>query len=174
MTSQLPPAQSPDEIFDVVDEADNVIEQRTRGEVHRLGLLHRAVHIFVFNSDGQLLLQKRSAAKDEYPSTWTSSASGHVDSGEDYDTAAAREIVEELGISSPLASLHKFSASKETSNEFVALYSTTTDATPVAHPSEIDSLEFVAIKEVIHRIETAPASFAPSFVHILQWYLAQP
>ncbi len=77
-----------EEIFDVVDENDEVVGQLPRSEVHARGLLHRAVSIFVFNSSGQLLLQLRTPTKDEYPNCYTSSASGHLSAGEDYDDAA--------------------------------------------------------------------------------------
>ena len=80
-----------EEIFDVVNERDEVIAQQTRSEVHRLGLKHRAIHLLVFNSKGELFLQKRSFKKDCFPNTWDSSASGHLDSGEDYDTCILRE-----------------------------------------------------------------------------------
>ncbi|MCS7338324.1 MAG: NUDIX domain-containing protein, partial [Verrucomicrobiae bacterium] len=86
------------EFFDVVNAADEVIGRQPRAEVHRLGLLHRAVHVLVFNSRGQVYLQKRAHTKDRQPGLWDSSASGHVDAGEDYDTAALRELREELGI----------------------------------------------------------------------------
>jgi ADP-ribose pyrophosphatase YjhB (NUDIX family) len=89
----------PREVFNVVNEHDEVIGEAFRADVHAQGLRHRAVSIFVFNSAGQLLMQLRSATKDEYPSCWTSSCSGHVDAGEDYDTAAHRELMEELGLS---------------------------------------------------------------------------
>ena len=77
-------AQRQDEIFDIVNERDEVIDQRTRGEVHREKLLHRAVHVLVFNARGEVFLQKRSLKKDSHPGAWDSSASGHLDSGEGY------------------------------------------------------------------------------------------
>ena len=88
--------QSGDEIFDVVDENDVVTGQATRAEVHREKLLHRAIHIFAFNRKGDLFLQKRSHLKDTHAGQWDSSASGHLDSGEDYAEAAVRELEEEL------------------------------------------------------------------------------
>src|SRR6516225_10627679 len=88
----------PEEIFDVVDKHDQVIGRKSRNEVHRLGLMHRAVHVLVFNNRGQIFLQKRSMKKDRQPGVWDSSASGHVDSGEDYDTTAVREVWEEIGL----------------------------------------------------------------------------
>jgi len=84
----------PEDIFDVVNERDEVVDRKPRSVVHRDGLLHRAVHVLVFNSRGQIFLQKRSMKKDRQPGLWDSSASGHVDSGEDYDTTAVREVRE--------------------------------------------------------------------------------
>ncbi|HVU38173.1 MAG TPA: NUDIX domain-containing protein [Opitutales bacterium] len=86
------------DIFDVVDEHDQVVRQEARAEVHRQRLRHRAVHVLVFNAGGAVYLQRRSAQKDTYPLRWTTSCSGHVDAGEDYDTAVVRELGEELGI----------------------------------------------------------------------------
>ena len=87
-----------DEIFALVNERDEVVGQAPRREVHARHLRHRAVHILVFNSAGEVYLQKRSMVKDLSPGLWDSSCSGHVDAGEDYDTAAGRELGEELGL----------------------------------------------------------------------------
>ena len=87
---------SAEELFDVVDERDNVIGQRTRREVHQTGLRHRAVHVLVYNAAGNLFLQKRSMLKDCFPGTWDSSASGHLAPGEGYDACALREVEEEF------------------------------------------------------------------------------
>src|SRR5207253_4319027 len=87
-----------EEIFDVVNDRDEVVEQRTRSEVHRLGLMHRAVHVMVFNRRGEVFLQKRSMSKDRQPGLWDCSASGHLDTGEGYDACAVRELREEIGL----------------------------------------------------------------------------
>ena len=87
-----------EELLDVVDAEDRVIDTRTRGEIHARGLMHRAVHILVFNQHGELFLQKRSMLKDENPGQWDTSCAGHVDSGESYLDCAVRELEEELGI----------------------------------------------------------------------------
>ncbi len=87
-----------EEIFDVVNERDEVVGQAPRSEVHAKKLLHRAVHVLVFNSRGQLFLQKRSMTKDTAKGKWDSSASGHLDSGEDYNVCAVREAWEEIGL----------------------------------------------------------------------------
>jgi len=120
----LPRPQSPPEIFDVVNDRDEVIGRAPRDEVHRRGLMHRATHVLVFNSREELFLQKRSLKKDRQPGLWDSSASGHVDSGETYDACAVRELREELGLelSAPLERLFKLAASAETDQEHVWVY----------------------------------------------------
>ena len=125
------------ELFDVVNASDEVIGQATRGEVHRRGLMHRAVHIFVFNSAGGLYLQKRSQTKDRHPGCYDSSASGHQDAGEDADTCARRELREELGLEAGagLTRLFKFPACAETGWEHVTFYTWQTDAPPPPSPS---------------------------------------
>ena len=113
-----------EEIFDVVNERDEVIGQRSRNEVHRLGLMHRAVHVLVFNSAGLVFLQKRSLSKDRQPGLWDSSASGHVDTGEDYDACAVRELGEEIGLQLNVAPqrLFKLAACHDTDQEHVWVY----------------------------------------------------
>ena len=87
-----------EEIFDVVNERDEVIGRAPRSEVHARGLRHRATHVLVFNPRGEVFLQKRSIMKDRQPGMWDSSASGHLNSGEGYDACAVREVREELGV----------------------------------------------------------------------------
>ena len=81
-----------EEIFDVVNERDEVVGRAPRKEVHARGLWHRAVHVLVFNARGEVFLQKRSLKKDIAAGKWDSSASGHLDTGEDYDAGAVREV----------------------------------------------------------------------------------
>jgi 16S rRNA (adenine1518-N6/adenine1519-N6)-dimethyltransferase len=163
----------PEEIFDVVDEHDQVIGQAPRSVVHAQKLLHRAVHIFVFNSRGDLLLQMRSALKDEYPRCYTSSASGHLGTGESYEQAAPRELQEELGLSSPLDWLAKFRAGPQTSQEHTVLYRTTSDLPPRIDPLEIDSVAFHSLDEIAGMIEREPQLFSPCFVTLFEWYREQ-
>ncbi|MBI5687750.1 MAG: NUDIX domain-containing protein [Verrucomicrobia bacterium] len=158
------------ELFDVVNANDEVVSQATRGEVHRRGLMHRSVHIFVFNSDGQLYLQKRSQTKDKYPGCYDSSASGHHDAGEDADTCACRELREELGLEggTSLTRLFKIPACAETGWEHVTFYTLQTDALPQPNPREIESGRFFTLAEVLQMIEADVRQFAPGFLRVLQ------
>ena len=161
----------PEEIFDVVDADDNVIGQATRSEVHAQNLLHRAVNIFVFNTNGQLLLQKRSATKDQFPLCYTSSASGHLDAGETYEQAAVRELDEELGLKCPLEYLVKLPASAETAYEHSVLFRTETDEEPTLDPEEIQSIKYFDINEIESMTLRSPELFAPPFRELFRWYL---
>ncbi|HEX8898614.1 MAG TPA: 16S rRNA (adenine(1518)-N(6)/adenine(1519)-N(6))-dimethyltransferase RsmA, partial [Chthoniobacterales bacterium] len=110
------------ERFQVVDENDRVVGDAPRSEVHGNNLRHRAVHVFVFNRQSELFLQKRSRWKDRHPLLWDSSAAGHVEAGEDYDGTAARELEEELGIDANLIRVVKLPSSEKTVWEFIWLY----------------------------------------------------
>jgi isopentenyl-diphosphate delta-isomerase type 1 len=163
----------PEEIFDVVDENDQVVGQAPRSVVHAQQLAHRAVHVFVFNSRGELLLQKRSVRKDEYPLCYTSSASGHLGAGETYEAAAPRELEEELGLSGRLEWLAKFSAGPNTSQEHTVLFRTTSDVSPEFDADEIDAVSFHSIDEIARMLEREPAMFSPCFVTLFKWYRRQ-
>jgi 16S rRNA (adenine1518-N6/adenine1519-N6)-dimethyltransferase len=160
----------PEEVFDVVDEHDRVTGQAPRSEVHRRGLLHRAVHVFVFNSRGELLVQMRSALKDEFPLHWTSSASGHLGAGETYAEAAPRELSEEVGLSADLEFVAKFPASTELANEHTVLYRATSDQMPAIDASEIERIAWIGLHELGGMLDRDPATFSPPFAYLLKWY----
>jgi isopentenyl-diphosphate delta-isomerase type 1 len=157
-----------EEIFDVVNERDEVIAHKPRSEVHARGLLHRAVHVLVFNARGEVFLQMRSAKKDRHPSVWDSSASGHVDSGEDYDTTAVREVWEEIGLKLAQVPqrLFKIDACAETDAEFVWVYRAASGGPFVLHPEEIDRGEWFAPDTVTRLTRERPQDFAPAFIFI--------
>lgn len=168
------PLDNQQELFDVCDADDRVVGQAPRGEVHARRLLHRAVHIWVFNSRGELLLHRRSAKKDESPLRYTSSASGHLSAGEDYALAATRELAEELGLTGRLEFLTKLPAGLETAYEHTALYRTISDASPTPDPDEIESVEYITPAELTRRLTAAPEQFSPPFFALWMWYVTGP
>lgn len=166
------PQLATEEMFDVVDQDDCVVEQLPRSQVHQRRLRHRAVHIFLLRSDGCLLVHKRSDSKEEFPSLWTSSASGHVSAGEAYDATAPRELMEELGIAAPVSRLHKFAACPETSFEFTVLYRAASDEAVRADADEIAEYCWMQPHQVAAWMEVAPGDFSPAFQLLFSWFLA--
>ncbi len=86
------------EVLDVIKKDGKVIDKKSREVVHEKHLLHKQVMIFVFNSSGDVLVQKRSKKKEIFPNYWSIGVTGHVLSGEDERSAAVREAKEELSM----------------------------------------------------------------------------
>lgn len=86
------------EVFEIVDEENRVIGRNLRGEVHRLGLLHRAVYCWVFNGMGEVLIQQRNPKKKIGGGLWDLSVAEHLRPGETFPDAVVRGLKEELGI----------------------------------------------------------------------------
>ena len=158
----------PEEIFDVVNEHDEVIGQKPRSEIHRLKLNHRAVHVLVFNSRRELFLQKRSMKKDCFPGTWDSSASGHLASGESYDACCIRELREEIGLEAVAAPerLFKVAACPETGQEFVWVYRCQSDGPFALNAEEIGRGGWFALAEVTRWMAERPQDFAGALLLI--------
>lgn len=88
-----------DELVDICDENNNLTGiQKLKSEAHRNGLWHRAAHIWIYNSKGEILLQLRAKSKYLYPDMWDMSVAGHVPAGEEPVVSAVREIEEEIGL----------------------------------------------------------------------------
>jgi len=117
--------KDPDEILEIVDACGNVLGSARRRELHgNPALIHRVVHVLVFDGNGRLLLQKRSLFKDVAPGKWDTSVGGHVNPGETGFDAARREMREELGIDvNSLDYLYDYLYSNHTESELVSTFS---------------------------------------------------
>ncbi|HEX5398987.1 MAG TPA: NUDIX domain-containing protein [Verrucomicrobiae bacterium] len=156
-----------EEIFDVVNERDEVIGHAPRRKIHARKLWHRAVHVLVFNARNQVFLQKRSMKKDTAAGLWDSSSSGHLDSGEDYDACAVRELREEIGLTATGASqprrLFKIDACAETGWEFCWVYRCQSEGPFTLHPDEIETGAWFAPEKITKWIAERPQDFASAF-----------
>lgn len=164
--------QRGEELFDVVDENDEVVGQATRAEVHARGLLHRAVHVFAINGRGELLLQQRSRLKDVHPGVWDSSVSGHLDAGEGYREAAVREMAEEMGIEGvEPKEVGRIAPSEATGWEHVRLYMVRWEGRPSFPCAEVESVLWLGAEEIDAWIAASPGDFATGFLEC--WRLAR-
>jgi 16S rRNA (adenine1518-N6/adenine1519-N6)-dimethyltransferase len=176
LTNYVQPIAIPDrrktanEWFPVVDAADGLLRNVRRGEVHGDNLRHRAVHILIFNSAGEIFLQKRARWKDRHPLLWDSSAAGHVSAGEAYDLAAARELKEEIGIEVPLEKVAKLPASGKTGQEFIWLYRGTHDGEFQLNRSEVEAGGFFPPSVLTDWIAARRNDFAPAFIECWNVY----
>lgn len=150
-------------MFPIVDEKGNILSAATRGECHGGSkLLHPVVHLHLFNTKGELYLQKRPMWKDIQPGKWDTAVGGHIDLGESVGQALTREVREELGITlenapAPLAS-YVFESERERELVFVHKYVHDGEV----HPSEeLDGGRFWTLDEIHENI--GKEMFTPNF-----------
>ena len=138
------------EKLEVVDADGRVIGLARRAELHRdPSRIHRVVHVLVFDGEGRLLLQKRSARKDIAPGKWDTSVGGHIAPGEDALAAAQREMAEELGISGcDLRHLHRYLFTNHRESELVETFSFRYEGSIAFNREEIDEVAFWGMDEV--------------------------
>ena len=132
----------------------------------RRGLKHRAVHIFVVNGKSEMLLQQRSKLKDVNPGKWGSSAAGHLDTGEDYEAAARREIEEELGIEDaelPLKFVGELPPSASNGWEFIRLYMTVYSGALRTPANEVGAVEWMEQDVLRDWLARRPEDFSGGF-----------
>lgn len=154
-----------DEILDVVNDANAVIGSATRESVHREGLQHRSAHIFLFNPQGRMYIQKRSRTKSEHPLFFDSSAAGHVLRGEDYRRCAERELEEEIGITE--AEIFPVEIAKTPDGptiEHAMLFLCRTDQTIRPNPEEVESGGFYSLGELENWIDRGGEGLTPAFL----------
>ena len=160
------------EYFPLVTETGEVIGKATRKECHSGSfLLHPVVHLHVFNSAGELYLQKRNMDKDIQPGKWDTSVGGHVDFGEEIPEALYREVREELGIidfEPKFITRYKFVSKQEA--ELVNVFYTIYNGEIQPDPTEISEGKFWSIQEIKDQIgnDVFTPNFEQEFINIVQ------
>ena len=156
----------PEEWFPVVDEDGNVTGKALRRICHdgKSMLLHPVVHLHVFNTKGDLFLQKRADTKDIEPGKWDSSVGGHVGLDESVEAALFREVKEELGLTGftpRFLARYIWQSSRE--RELINSYSTISVDTPEINKSEIEEGRYWNIKDI--KMNLGKNIFTPNFEH---------
>jgi isopentenyl-diphosphate delta-isomerase type 1 len=135
------------ELFIVVDENDRFLGYRTRYDCHHdKTLIHRTIGVLIYNSKGEILLQKRSLTKDLNPGKWAVGVGGHVMKGQTYDEAAKREMLEELGINIEIQLVKKWLMKSDAETEMSMLYQGFSEGPFKINLTELTEVKFFQTK----------------------------
>ena len=160
-----------EELVAIVDETNRPLGAVTRRIMRQQRLIHRATYILVLNTEGSLFIQKRSKSKDIYPGHWDIAAGGVVLAGEDYETAALRELHEELGIKAKaLDYLFDHYFEDEANRVWGRIYTCRHNGPFILQAEEIDHGRFLPPAEVTMLHQTEPVT--PDGLLILERVLA--
>jgi isopentenyldiphosphate isomerase len=162
----------------IVDEQDTVVGAMQRDDAIRQGKIYRISVVCLFNSIGELFLQKRGP-NIELPNLWCESAGGHVDKDEEYQDAATRELEEELGITNvPLTEVATFYSESPhgpyVAKKFFRVYKAMTDKPVVINRDEIADGAWVSTAEIARRLEDNPQQFIRIFPKIFKYVTENP
>lgn len=164
---QSPPVSFEDEPLILVDGDDRDLGFVAKAEAHRSpGRLHRALSVFVFRSDGALLLQRRSAQKPLWPGFWSNSCCSHPRRGETVESAAHRRVREELGLTVPLDPVFSFEyraafEDRGVEHELCHVLVGCSDDAPMLHEAEASASRYVHGDELDRELATSAESYTP-------------
>ncbi len=164
------PHDNAKELFPVVDDAGRTVGCATRGECHNGSRIpHPVVHLHLFNSRGELYLQRRPMWKDIQPGRWDTAVGGHVAYGEETEDALRREAGEELGVEGFTPEfVHRYRYDSQREVEFVTVYRTTYDGA-VCPSDELDGGRFWTLDEI--RAAYGTGRLTPNFEEEAAWLL---
>ena len=153
----------------LVDEQDNAIGKMEKQQAHVEGVLHRAFSIFIFNSDKELLLQKRASSKYHCGGLWTNTCCSHPRENESVLEAANRRLKEEMGMQSLLMPIFTFVYKAEfanglTEHEFDHVFFGVSNQLPSINLEEVEDYRFVGMEELQLEIKKSPQNFTPWFL----------
>lgn len=166
-----------EEFVVLVNPEDDVLGLMEKQQAHINGLLHRAFSVFLFNSKGEMLLQKRAAGKYHSPNQWTNAVCSHPKDGETYLEGAQRRLREELGIQSELSEKFYFIYKAdvggglwehELDHVFVGHYEYESDFN--LNKEEVEEVRFISMQDLDHEIAENPGNFTEWFKIILEEY----
>ncbi len=167
-----------EEMFDVVNEEDEVIGREPRSKVHQEGLLHRGVHVWLFAPDGKVLIQRRTDDRPHAPGALDCSVSEHVKAGEDYIAAAQRGLKEELGLEGiDLKPIIKFKMNYgPNDNEISEMYQGKLEAGDHVRfdPVEMESVGFAEMGELHRWLREGVRPFSKWLQQMLRWLSREP
>lgn len=167
-----PAAKKADMVLDRVDDEDHVVSRIRRGDVFHEKAGFRVVHVFLFDTQGRLLLQRLAPQKERHPRRWGSSVAGYVAAGEEYDAAAKRRTRAELGRDDlQLRRVTKTRMDDSGCTKFIMLYEAQSDGPFKPDETEIQELQFAHLDAIYAEIRADPECFTPTFTYLLENHL---
>ncbi|HSF32339.1 MAG TPA: NUDIX hydrolase YfcD [Candidatus Tectomicrobia bacterium] len=162
--------EAADEIVAIVDAHNNVVGAAPRREMRAKRLLHRSTYILVFNSRGELYVQKRTLTKDVFPGYYDVAAGGVVLAGETYEQGAERELEEEMGIRGvPLTRLFEFYFEHAHTRLWGCAFSCMYDGEVTLQEEEVESGAPMQVSDILNRAKTD--RYTPDGMYVLRRYL---
>ncbi|MBU0707502.1 NUDIX domain-containing protein [Patescibacteria group bacterium] len=156
------------EYLDIVNDNDEVIGRQKREALYDKFPTHRIVHVLVFNRAGEMALQLRSQNVSFLPGYWSTSAGGHVISGETYEEAAKRELKEELGLEVPFKFAYKdLYQDKRGNKKLLSTYTVTFDGESVADNEDVEKVEFFSMEKIKDMIANK-GKFHPELLFLIK------
>lgn len=154
----------------LVDRHDRATGKMEKLEVHKKGLLHRAITVYIFNTQHQLLLQQRAYGKYHCGGLWSNTTCGHPYPQERTRHAAERRLSEEMGMSVAMEPVFELSYNLQlgnglTEHEYGHVYFGISDDLPRINPEEAADWRYASLAEIQHEIEQHPERFTPWFLH---------
>ncbi|RLM25778.1 isopentenyl-diphosphate delta-isomerase [Brenneria alni] len=152
----------------LVDENDRPTGVMEKQEAHEKGAMHRAITVYIFNSQQQLLLQQRAIAKYHSGGLWSNTCCSHPAPGEDTLQAAHRRLYQEMGLRCSLTPMLTLTYRLPLDNgliehEFGHVYFGMTDDTPQADPDEVEGYQYQSLEQIGQRMAASPEVFTSWF-----------
>jgi isopentenyl-diphosphate Delta-isomerase len=152
----------------LVDENDNETGSMEKMEAHRTGVLHRAFSILLFNSKGQMLIQKRASAKYHSGGLWTNACCSHPAPGESLAHATRRRLIHEMGIDTPTEFAYKFIYKVPLDKDLIEheldhVFTGTFDGTPLVNPAEVEDWKYIGMQELKQDMQKHPDHYTHWF-----------
>lgn len=159
----------------LVNPEDAVLGLMEKQQAHINGLLHRAFSVFLFNDQGEMLLQKRAAEKYHSPNQWTNAVCSHPRNGETYLQGAKRRVKEELGIETELSEKFNFIYKADVGSglwehELDYVFTGTYNADFNLNKNEVEEVRYISMKDLDQEISEHPERFTEWFKIILEEY----
>lgn len=161
-----------EELVVLVDHNDREVGLMPKTEAHQKAMLHRAISVFVFNTDGQWLIQRRALSKYHSAGLWTNTCCTHPLPNETNVEAANRRLMQEMGMSCELSEIFNFIYKEKLDNELTEyeldhVFIGISDVTPVPNAAEVMDYKYVLVDEILKHIQESPSEYTVWFKKIV-------